>query len=115
MKVMTFNLRHIIKEDLLGLWRKRYKRIVTFILNENPDIIGVQELTHKGKRYLKRNLKEYKIIGKKRHSIIFTNEYNCVLVKNLPLNARAPINKRSAKPKPNKVTYNLCFFSTGAI
>lgn len=81
MKVMTFNLRHIIKEDLLGLWRKRYKRIVSFIIKENPDIIGVQELTNKGRRYLKRYLKDYKVIGKKRHSIIFTNEYNCLLIK----------------------------------
>lgn len=81
MKVMTFNLRHIIKEDIFGLWRKRYKRIVAFIQRENPDIIGVQELTNKGKRYLKRYLKDYKIVGKKRHSLIFTNEYNCLLIK----------------------------------
>ena len=80
-KVMSFNLRHIIKEEIIGLWKKRYEKIVTFIKNESPDIIGVQELTRKGKRYLKGNLKEYKIVGKKRHSIIFTNEYNCVLVK----------------------------------
>ena len=80
-KVMSFNLRHIIKEEMFGLWKKRYDRIVDFIISENPDILGVQELTRKGKRYLKRNLREYKIVGKRRYSIIFTNEYNCVLVK----------------------------------
>ena len=80
-KVMSFNLRHIIKEEIFGLWKKRYEKIVNYIQNEDPDIIGVQELTRKGKRYLKRKLKEYKIVGKKRYSIIFTNEYNCVLVK----------------------------------
>ena len=52
-KVMSFNLRHIIKEEIIGVWKKRYERIVTFIKNESPDIIGVQELTRKGKRYLK--------------------------------------------------------------
>ena len=79
--VMSFNLRHIIKEELIGLWKKRYEKIVNYIKKEDMDIVGVQELTRKGKRYLKKNLKEYKIVGKRRHSIIFTNEYNCILVK----------------------------------
>ena len=78
---MSFNLRHIIKEEFFGVWKKRYRRIVDFILSQDPDIVGVQELTRKGKRYLKRNLKNYDIIGKKRHSIIFTNEYNCLIIK----------------------------------
>ena len=81
MKIMTFNLKHRIKEDLFGLWKKRFINIVRYINMENPDIIGVQELSRKSKRYLKRNLKQYKIIGKSRHSIIFTNEYNCLLIK----------------------------------
>lgn len=81
LKVMSFNLRHIIKEEFFGLWKNRYSRIVDFIQSQDPDIVGVQELTRKGKRYLKRNLKKYDIIGKKRHSIIFTNEYNCLLIK----------------------------------
>ncbi|MBR4672785.1 MAG: histidine phosphatase family protein [Bacilli bacterium] len=81
LKVMSFNLRHIIKEEFFGVWKTRYRRIIDFIDSESPDIIGVQELTRKGKRYLKHNLKDYKIVGKRRHSIIFTNEYNCVLVK----------------------------------
>lgn len=79
--VMSFNLRHIIKEELIGLWKKRYEKIVNYIKEQNMDIIGVQELTRKGKRYLKKHLKEYDIVGKRRHSIIFTNEYNCILVK----------------------------------
>lgn len=81
LKIMSFNLRHIIKEEFIGLWKKRYSKIVDFILDQNPDVIGVQELTRKGKKYLKRHLREYKIVGKKRHSVIFTNEYNCILIK----------------------------------
>lgn len=81
LKVISFNLRHIIKEEFFGIWKTRYNRIVDFILSENPDIVGVQELTRKGKRYLKRNLKNYNIVGKKRHSIIFTNEYNCLIIR----------------------------------
>ena len=81
LKIMSFNLRHIIKEEFFGVWKNRYSRIVEFIKCQNPDIVGVQELTRKGKRYLKKNLRDYKIIGKKRHSIIFSNEYNCLLIK----------------------------------
>ena len=80
-KVMSFNLRHIIKEELVGLWKIRYRRIIDFIDSESPDIVGLQELTRKGKKYLKKHLKDYDIVGKKRYSIIFTNEYNCILIK----------------------------------
>lgn len=81
MKVMTYNVKHVIKEDILGIYKQRYKEIVKYILDKNPDLVGLQEITRKGKRYLKRNLKEYKIVGKSRHSLIFTNEYNCLLIK----------------------------------
>ncbi len=81
LKVMSFNLRHIIKEELIGLWKIRYKRIVDFIESESPDVLGVQELTRKGRKFLKKHLPDYKIVGKRRASIIFTNEYNCILIK----------------------------------
>ena len=81
MIVMTYNIKHSIKEDIFGLWRKRYRSAVKYIKEKNPDLVGLQEITRKGKRYLKRNLKDYKIVGKSRHSVIFTNEFNCLLIK----------------------------------
>ena len=81
MKVMSFNVKHRIFEDITGLWKKRYIKIKEYILKENPDILGLQELSKKGKKYLDKELEDYYIIGKKRHSIIFTNEYNCILIK----------------------------------
>ncbi len=81
MKVMSFNVKHRIFEDITGLWKKRYIKIKDYILKENPDILGLQELSKKGKKYLDKELTDYQIIGKKRHSIIFTNEYNCLLIK----------------------------------
>ncbi len=81
MKIMTFNLKHKILEDIFGLWKKRYREILKYLKKENPDILGVQELTRKGKHFLKKELKDYQIIGKRRHSIILTNEYNCLLIK----------------------------------
>lgn len=81
MKVMSFNIKHLISEDLFGLWRKRYEKAKDYIKKENVDIVGFQELTRKGKKYFKKNFEDYQIIGKRRHSIIFTNEYNCLLIK----------------------------------
>lgn len=81
MKVMSFNIKHLIFEDLFGLWRKRYEKAKNYIKKEQPGILGVQELTRKGKKYFTKNLQDYQIIGKRRHSIIFTNEYNCMLIK----------------------------------
>jgi len=82
MKVMSFNIKHKIFEDIFGLWKKRYRLVVDFIREEDPDILGVQELTRKSKKYLIKKLPDYQIVGKKRHSIIFTNEYNCLIIKN---------------------------------
>lgn len=81
MKIMSFNIKHSIIEDMLGLWRKRYKRVFNFIISEKPDILGLQELTTKGRKYLRKRLNEYNVVGDKRHSAIFTNEYNCIFIK----------------------------------
>ncbi len=81
MKVMSFNIKHLISEDLFGLWRKRYEKAKDYIIKENVDIVGFQELTRKGKKYFNKNLQDYQIIGKRRHSIMLTNEYNCLLIK----------------------------------
>lgn len=81
MKVMSFNIKHKILEDIFGLWKKRYAKVKDFIIKENPDIVGVQELTRKAKNYLTKELTDYQIIGKSRHSFFLSNEYNCILIK----------------------------------
>ena len=81
MKIMSFNIRHSVIQDILGLWRKRYKGVLNFIISENPDVLGLQELTPKGKKYLQKRLSDFNVVGDKRNSAIFTNEYNCIFIK----------------------------------
>ena len=81
MKIISYNIRHNTFLDILPLWRSRYKRLVDFITKESPDVIGLQEITRKGKRYLRRRLNDYQIVGDSRSSIILTNEYNPILIK----------------------------------
>ena len=75
---MTYNIVH---KPLELLWRKRFSKIVDFIKEEDPDVIGMQEIIGKGYRYFRRNLDNYYVLGESRHSIIFTNEYNPLLIK----------------------------------
>jgi endonuclease/exonuclease/phosphatase family metal-dependent hydrolase len=43
-KVMTFNIRYDNPEDSTNVWSKRASQVYSFILNEKPDIIGMQEV-----------------------------------------------------------------------
>ena len=81
MKVMSYNVVHFTFKDILFIWRNRYKRVVSFIKKENPDILGMQEVTRKAKRYLEKHLDDYNVIGLSRHSMPFTNEYTPLLIK----------------------------------
>ncbi len=81
MKVMTFNVKHKYLEDFLCLFKKRFFNVVEFIKEENPDILGMQEITKNGKKYLEKQLSEYHIIGESRHSFFLSNEYNPILIK----------------------------------
>ena len=81
MKVISFNIRHNTFLDVFPLWRKRYNKAVEFINKESPEVIGLQEITRKGKRYLEKHLDNYNVIGLSRHSIILTNEYNPLIIK----------------------------------
>ena len=80
MKVMTFNIKHIIYEDILWLWKKRYKKAVDLIKEEKADIVGLQEITRKSKRFIEKNFPDYYIIGESRHSKRLSNEYNLLMI-----------------------------------
>ena len=81
MKVMTYNIAHKTFKDIFFVWRNRYKRVIDYIKREDPDILGMQEITKKGVKYLKKNLNDYNIVGESRHSVIFTDEYTPVAIK----------------------------------
>ncbi|MGN0973673.1 MAG: endonuclease/exonuclease/phosphatase family protein [Bacilli bacterium] len=87
MKILSINLRN----DGISLfkksnWKERLISTVELIKEEQPDIIGTQEMTHKAKKQLtyllKLNNLTYNFYG---HSRLRKNsiydEYNCILVK----------------------------------
>ena len=78
MKIMTFNIKNSYS---LFNWKKKIDSAISLINNEDPDIIGTQELTKKAKKHIGRILTNYIIVGKPRGSFLFSNEYNCVLLK----------------------------------
>ncbi len=78
LKLMTYNIKNNYKEKTF----KRIDKIIKIIKEENPDIIGLQEVNFKVKNYLKDNLKEYQIFGKSRYqNNKIYDEYNIVLIK----------------------------------
>lgn len=81
MKVMTYNVQHNTIKDIFFVWRKRYRLVIDYIKKEDPDILGMQEITKKGVRFLRNNLASYNVVGESRHSIIFTDECTPLLIK----------------------------------
>ncbi len=83
MKIMTFNLQNdysiITKKSSFS---QRMPSIIKIINDNDPDIIGVQEMTSLMKKTLTRKLNKYHFVGKSRYSKnITTNEHNDILIK----------------------------------
>lgn len=62
-KVMTFNLRHPVKDDGVNFLPNREKNILSTIETESPDLIGFQEATEYTRAFLSRALSDYVVIG----------------------------------------------------
>ena len=58
MLIMSFNVKRFIMFKF-----GRYKRVINYIKDKKPDIIGFQELTDKSLRLYKKNLDDYNIVG----------------------------------------------------
>lgn len=63
MKVVTFNIRCDYGQDKNNNFEYRKQHILNKIKNENPDIIGFQEVLPHVAAWLKENLDDYYIIG----------------------------------------------------
>jgi endonuclease/exonuclease/phosphatase family metal-dependent hydrolase len=82
-KVISYNIRYNNPNDGDDIWENRRSTIVNFILNENPDFIGLQETTHSQLQYLKTKLNNYNYLGvgrdngktKGEYSPIFYNKF----------------------------------------
>lgn len=76
MKIMTFNVQNKIKKE------EEILEIVKLIKDEEPDIVGFQELTYNLKEKLSLHLKEYNFYGRSRLTLnTFFDEYNSLLIK----------------------------------
>ena len=66
MRVMSFNARIDVKSDGDHAFAYRLPHILTFIKDQNPDVIGFQELSPSMLEVLKRGLEAYVAIGEPR-------------------------------------------------
>ena len=62
-KVMSFNLRMDTEHDGINRFRNRIGRIMEVINDENPDVIGFQEVTDYMRGVMRENLKGYTVVG----------------------------------------------------
>ena len=63
LKFMTFNLRVDVTEDGINSFTNRFHRVLDVIRDENPDVIGFQEVTSAMREALRENLREYTLQG----------------------------------------------------
>jgi endonuclease/exonuclease/phosphatase family metal-dependent hydrolase len=62
-KIMTLNVRYDNPGDSLNAWPNRASQVCNFILNEKPDILGMQEVLWRQYEVLDSALKDYSSIG----------------------------------------------------
>jgi endonuclease/exonuclease/phosphatase family metal-dependent hydrolase len=65
-KIMTLNVRYDNPRDSINAWPRRAKQVCNFILNEKPDIIGMQEVLWHQYEVLDSVLTEYSSVGEGR-------------------------------------------------
>lgn len=62
-KVMTLNIRYDNPHDSANAWPKRASMICSFIKNEKPDVLGMQEVLLKQYEVIQTYLKDYISVG----------------------------------------------------
>lgn len=64
-KLMSFNIRMSGMPDVDGdnAWPKRRETVVSMIKEENPDVLGVQEMLPDQQQFLRKMLKAYDMVG----------------------------------------------------
>ena len=75
MLVMSFNAKRIIFFKF-----GRYKRLINYIKEKKPDIIGFQELNDKALRLYTKNLSNYNVVGEGSSKLIIFREYTSIFV-----------------------------------
>ena len=63
LKVISYNIRYNNSNDGINIWENRRSTIKNFIVDENPDFAGLQEVTYSQLIFLTESLKDYDYIG----------------------------------------------------
>ena len=58
-KVISYNIRYNNPNDGKDIWENRRLSIVNYVIDEDPDFIGLQEVTFSQLNYLNLNLQDY--------------------------------------------------------
>lgn len=77
----TFNIRYDNPQDSLNNWKYRKDNVVSFIRNQDIDIVGMQEVLHNQLEDLKTRLPEYAEIGVGREDGKTKGEYAPIFFK----------------------------------
>jgi endonuclease/exonuclease/phosphatase family metal-dependent hydrolase len=80
-KVMTFNIRYDNPRDSINAWPNRAALVSSFIGNEKPDLLGMQEVLAHQYEYLDSILQDYSSIGVGRNDGAKSGEMNPVFFK----------------------------------
>lgn len=75
-KVMTFNIRYDNPRDSINSWSNRASLVYNFIVNEKPDILGMQEVMLSQFELLDSALTDYSSVGVGRDDGAKTGEMN---------------------------------------
>lgn len=86
-KVMTWNIRYDNPEDGINQWLYRKDALSGEIINQSPDLVGVQEALHNQIKDMRKRLKGYKNIGAARDDGKKTGEYSAIFYKKKQLKA----------------------------
>ena len=62
-KVISYNIRYNNSNDGINIWENRRSTVINFIIDENPDFAGLQEVTYSQLIFLTESLKDYDYIG----------------------------------------------------
>src|SRR5664280_1178974 len=62
-KVITLNVRYDNPADSVNAWPERASQVCNFIINEKPDIIGMQEVLWNQYKVLDSGLTDYSSVG----------------------------------------------------
>jgi endonuclease/exonuclease/phosphatase family metal-dependent hydrolase len=81
LSVMTYNIRLDTEADGINQWKNRTEKVVTLIIKNNPDFLGVQEAKHNQMVDLQSGLSEYLYVGVGRDDGKEKGEYSAIFYK----------------------------------